>query len=217
MAAWLAAPGGGGKDALRDLARASRRQPSFLALAAGVPAAVGLALEGPIERRSGNPVGIAIGLTVGSVAMLAADRRPQIRTLQEADARDGFWLGLAQASALIPGVSRSGATEAVARLRNFSRADSRRLATEAGLPVIAGATLLKGFQVLRRPAAGEGATQAGATVAFGAGASFWSAWLLAPVVRRWSAASLAPYALYRLALAAAILARLRVPQGKTSS
>jgi undecaprenyl-diphosphatase len=206
MSAWLLAPGAGGMQALRDLICTARRQPGFLALSVAIPAAIGLVLEGPIERRSGNPGAIAAGLTVGSLAMLAADRRPQTRAIPEATARDGLWLGLAQASALIPGVSRSGATEAVARLRSFSRSDSQRLAAEVGLPVIAGATILKSIRAFR------GALGAGdrAALAVGAGASFSSTLLLAPLLRRRPAGgSLAPYALYRQALALAILGRLR--------
>jgi undecaprenyl-diphosphatase len=214
MAAWLLVPGAGGMQALRDLTSSGRRQPRFLALSVAIPAAIGLVLESPIERRLGTPVVIASGLTAGSLAMLAADRRPETRAIRGARTRDGLWLGLAQASALIPGVSRSGATEAVARFRSFSRSDSRRLAAEVGLPVIAGATILKGVRAFRWP---QG-TGDRATLAVGAGASFSSALALAPLLRRRPAAgSLAPYALYRLALAAAILARPRLSRAKTSA
>ncbi len=57
-------------------------------------------------------------------------------------ASDGLALGLAQALALIPGVSRSGATFAAARVRGFSHEDADQLSWTVGLPVIAGATLL---------------------------------------------------------------------------
>lgn len=203
--AWLLAPDGEGREAVLDLAQSIRRRPGFIGLAVALPAAAGLALEGPIERRLGTPATIAIGLMAGSLLILVAERQPGRRRLGEASAQDGLWLGLAQASALIPGVSRSGATQATARLRGFGRPDSRRLAAQVGLPVIAGATLLKGLRLLQRPPAAG----ARAAMAVGAGASFGSAWLLAPFARPWTAGSLTPYALYRLALAAAIRTRAK--------
>jgi undecaprenyl-diphosphatase len=116
---------------------------------------------------------------------------------------------LAQACALIPGVSRHGATLAAARLRGFTRADANRLSRHAALPVIAGATLLKGVRMSRRGL--EPGT--GATFAAGAAASFASTlvstWLIRQVERD---RSLLPYALYRLALATAMLVRVRRPR-----
>ena len=203
-AAWLLAPRGGGREALLDLRRSAHSRPAFLALAVGLPAVAGLALEDPIERRLGTPATIAVGLVSGSLLMLAAEGRPSTRTIDEASSRDGLWLGLAQATALVPGVSRSGASQALARIRGFDHQDSRRLAAQVGLPVIAGATLLKGLRTVRRRPAQTERT----TLAVGASASFASAWLLAPWARRWSTGSLAPYAFYRLALALAIVVRL---------
>ena len=83
------------------------------------PAIVGYALERPIERRLGTPPTVAIGLICGSLVMAWADRSPQDRSSHEAGAADALWLGVAQACALIPGVSRNGATLAAARLQAF--------------------------------------------------------------------------------------------------
>ena len=52
----------------------------------------------------------------GSLAMARADRTPQTRTSRDAGPADALWLGIAQACALLPGVSRNGATLAAARL-----------------------------------------------------------------------------------------------------
>ena len=71
------------------------------------------------------------------------------RRVASASPRDGLVLGLAQALALIPGVSRSGATFAAARARGFSRKDADRLSWKVGLPVIWGATLLEGTRLWR--------------------------------------------------------------------
>ena len=75
---------------------------------------------------------------------MLADRAPEMRGAADAGVRDGLWLGLAQAAALVPGVSRSGATLAAARARGFGRADASRLSWEVALPVLLGATALKG-------------------------------------------------------------------------
>lgn len=201
-AAWLLSPRGGGREALTDLRRSAQDRRLLLTLAVGLPGATGLALEEPVERRLGTPTTVAAGLAAGSLAMLVADRCPQTRRLSAASPKDGIWLGLAQASALLPGVSRSGASLTMARLRRFDRPDSRRLATQVGLPVIAGATLLKAARLLRRPPSGGEWLR----LVAGASASFGSAWLVAPLSRR-GPESLMPFAFYRLALALAILAR----------
>ena len=91
-----------------------------------------------------------IGLICGSLVMAWADRSPQDRSSHEAGAADALWLGVAQACALIPGVSRNGATLAAARMRRFTREDANRLSRHVALPVIAGATLLEGLRLVRR-------------------------------------------------------------------
>ena len=79
---------------------------------------------GSSARSSGAwavPRATAVGLAAGAVAMALADRRPQLRGPGDAAAVDGLALGLAQAAALAPGVSRNGATLAAARGRRFTR------------------------------------------------------------------------------------------------
>src|SRR6185437_9325832 len=79
------------------------------------PAIVGLAFERPIERRLGGPGSIAAGLALGSLAMVLADRRgASARSREDAGLADALWLGVAQASALMPGMSRNGMTLAIA-------------------------------------------------------------------------------------------------------
>ncbi|MBV9818415.1 MAG: undecaprenyl-diphosphate phosphatase [Solirubrobacterales bacterium] len=171
-----------------------------------LPAAIaGVVLERPIERRLGTPATIAAGLVGGSLTMAWADRCPQVRAAADADWRDALWLGAAQACALVPGVSRNGATLAAARRRGFAREDANRLSRHAALPVIAAATTLKVIRL-----AGRG-VPAGTAVplAVGVGASFASTlgctWLIRQVERD---RSLLPYAAYRLALAGAVGWRL---------
>jgi undecaprenyl-diphosphatase len=169
------------------------------------PAVVGYTLERPIEQRLGTPGTIAAGLIGGGLVMALADRCPQRRGHAEAGVRDGLWLGVAQACSLVPGVSRNGATLAAARLRRFTRADANRLSRHAALPVIAGATALKGVRLARRGVAPDAAVP----LLAGAGAAFTSTlasrWLIGQVERN---RSLAPYAGYRVALAGLVIARL---------
>ena len=194
--------------ALRDgpLGPPDRRRIATALLSAGPPAAAGLLLERPVERRLGTPVTVAAGLVVGAAALAAADRAPQRRTHREAAPSDALWLGLAQACALFPGVSRSGATVAAARWRGFTRTASGRLSSDAALPVIAGAVALKGLRLRRRGLDARTAL----TFAAGGAASFASTLLAARLVRRQERdRSLLPYAAYRVGLAAAMIARLR--------
>jgi undecaprenyl-diphosphatase len=206
-------------DMRRDLiAQASgldRRRGAVLALSLAPPVIVGYLLEGPIERRRGGPRSIAAGLFAGAVAMAIADGRGRARstrTREDARAGDGLALGVAQTLALIPGVSRSGATLTAARARGFGRGDAQALSWDAALGVILGASALKGSRLARRgvPA---GAARA---LAAGGGAAFLSTLASARLLRRARLAerSLLPYALYRCLLAAGVARRLRAAHNR---
>ncbi len=169
------------------------------------PALAGYTLERPIEERLGTPPSIAVGLALGALAMLWADGAPQARRREDAGLADALALGLAQACALVPGVSRNGATLTAARRLGFTREDANALSRHVALPIIAGASLLKGTRLRGRGLPPE----LRGPFALGAGASFastlGSTWLIRQVERD---RSLAPYALYRLALAGLVVRRL---------
>jgi undecaprenyl-diphosphatase len=181
------------------------RKAGVLALSFLPPFVCGLVFERTIERRLGGPLSPAIGLLAGAAGMVVADRRPQLRDRGDATVTDGLALGLAQAAALAPGVSRNGATLTAARLRGFTRQHSNMLSRTVALPVIVGAAALKGLRLRRRGLpAGEGRT-----LATGTGTSFAStlaSQALIKVVERDSA--LWPYAAYRVGLASLVLAKL---------
>jgi undecaprenyl-diphosphatase len=194
------------------LRRPSLQLAALLGLATAPAAVAGYALERPIERRLGTPRTIAAGLLAGGVALIAADRVPQRRRSADANARDALWLGVAQALALVPGVSRTGATLTAARLRGFTQEDASRLSRHMALPVIWGASALKASRLRRLPPG------AGAALAAGAVAAFASTLVSARLVRALDrAGSLAPYAAYRIALAAGVLARGGQSQSLTGS
>ena len=196
----------------RELAAGLRTRPSGaspvrVVVLACVPAALaGTLLRGPIERRAGTPRTIAAALAGGAVAMVAADRHAERRRPRaDAGTADAVALGAAQALALIPGVSRSGATRAAARWRGFSRVESDALSGAVGLPITLAALALKGREAALHSDRSEwGPLSVGALGAFASTLAATEA--LARVGRR---RTLLPYAVYRVALAGAVLRRLR--------
>lgn len=179
----------------------SARRLAMLALATAPAAIVGLAFERPIERRLSTPLGVALGLVGGAASMALADRiGARDRARPDATARDGLALGIAQAVALLPGVSRSGAARTVARARGFAPAAASELALEVGLPVTIGALLLKGREIRHADKAEREVLAVGALASFAATVASRS------VARR---TSLAPFAVYRAVLGTAVLRRLR--------
>jgi undecaprenyl-diphosphatase len=169
------------------------------------PAAVAaLAFERPIEQRLGSPRSVAIAQICGGVALVAADRSPAVRPETEAGPLEHLLIGLGQATALVPGVSRNGATLTAARLLRFERPAASVLSRHAALPVIAGATFLKGLRLARRGLPRE----TRATFAAGAAAAFVSTLVSSPLVSRMDRArSYAPFGAYRVALGVLALSK----------
>ena len=181
------------------------RKPAVVLLACVPPAIAGTLLQGPIERRLGTPPTIAAGLLGGSVAMVVADLAgSRTRSRGEAGAADGIALGLAQAIALVPGVSRSGVTRAAARWRGFSPIEADALSNAVGMPITLGALALKGKQALGNSGGEWLPLSAGALAAFSS--TFVSGSAMRALGRR---RSLLPYAAYRIVVAAAVVRRLR--------
>lgn len=198
------------RDVIATLRGLDLRRLTVGGLATAVPAAVALAFERPIEQRLGGPGSVAAGLLVGSAGLVWAEAtRTGRRPREAAGARDGLLLGLAQAAALAPGVSRSAATLTVARRLRFSPADGAAISRELALPIIAGATALKGARLAGRARAGDLPPGTFASIAAGAGAAFASALAAArllPALERERA--LLAFAAYRTALAGLVLRRL---------
>jgi undecaprenyl-diphosphatase len=191
-------------DAISSL---DRHRAAVIALSLAPPAVAGCAFQRLIERRLGGPRSIAAGLAGGAVAMALADARPARATRRREDAcpRDGLALGVAQALALVPGVSRSGATLTAARARGFDRRDAHALSWHAALPVIIGASALNGARLAR-----HGVPRgAGRALAAGGSTAFVSTLASARLLRRGQRdeRSLLPYSLYRCLLAALVVRR----------
>lgn len=171
------------------------------------PAAVVAGLfERVIEERLGSPRSVALAQLVAGVALALADLSPEQRAQEEAGPLEHLLIGCGQAAALVPGVSRNGATLTAARLLRFERRAASVLSRHAALPVIAGATGLKTMRLARRglPRELRGAFAAGAAAAF---VSTLASRRLTPVMD--NARSYLPFAVYRVVLGAASLRRLR--------
>jgi undecaprenyl-diphosphatase len=126
------------------------RPPLLLAVLATLPAAAaGFVLEHPIEQRLGGVRATAAGLVAGSAILLVADALGrEDRSPDGLGAREALLLGAAQATALLPGLSRLGMSVAAARALGVPRAAAFDLGRSIGLPLLAGATVLKGARLV---------------------------------------------------------------------
>lgn len=114
-----------------------------------IPAGLaGVFLEGLVEQQFRSPKLIALMLVVFGLVMFGAERFKAQKKAEAVGFRDAFIIGLAQAVALIPGVSRSGITISAGLLCGLKREEAARFSFLLSLPVIAGATLLQGRKIL---------------------------------------------------------------------
>ncbi|MGI9237938.1 MAG: undecaprenyl-diphosphate phosphatase [Woeseiaceae bacterium] len=184
----------------RDMAQANMT----LAIALGtIPAAAaGLMLASWIEANLRDPSVIVYTLSGYGILMALADRIGRSeRIIADVRIRDAFMIGCAQALALVPGTSRSGVTITAARFMGFKRQDAARFSFLLSAPVILLATLYKGFELV----VGD-APVPWAQLGLGAVVSAIVAYLSIEFFMRFvSRIGLAPFAVYRLALAAVIL------------
>jgi undecaprenyl-diphosphatase len=105
---------------------------------------LGLALHNQIEKGARDLYLIGIALIVFSFVMLAADRAGrQDRGERQINRRDAIVIGLAQACALVPGVSRSGATISAGLFLGFTRETAARFSFLMSIPAIVLAALFE--------------------------------------------------------------------------
>ena len=91
-----------------------------------------------------NPLSIAAALAIFGLFLYFADRNSSnTKEIKDMDLKDCLYFGVAQAFAIIPGVSRSGVTITGGLLRNFKREDSARFSFLLSAPLITGATVLE--------------------------------------------------------------------------
>jgi len=119
-----------------------------------LPAAiVGVLFQDVVEASLRNPLQIAVVLAVMGVVIAYADRiGTTTRALEQITWRDALSVGLAQACALVPGVSRSGSTMSAARVLGYDRAAAARFAFLLSMPITLAAVLVKFEDLLAVPA-----------------------------------------------------------------
>jgi len=166
---------------------------------------LGVLFKDFIERDLRNLWVIAVALIVLGLVLGIADRMSTgQRGIKEVTFRDAVLLGLAQAAALVPGVSRSGATISMGLFLGMGREAATRFAFLLAIPAVVGAGL---FELKEIPngenAYGWGPTVVATVVSFVVGYAA-IAWLLRYV----STHSYLPFVIYRVALGFFTLALL---------
>jgi undecaprenyl-diphosphatase len=196
------------RDWVRLLAAAPRPRSAdgrlfwLLILGSAPGGLAGVLLNDLAEQAFRNPLLIAASLAVVGVALYAADRLgTREREVADIGLADALWIGAAQALAVVPGVSRSGATIAMARWRGIERAAAARFSFLLGTPIIAGAAAFKLPHLLEAPGALSGPFLAGIAAAAVIGAG-----CIAFLLRYLQRAGLGIFVVYRLLLAVLIVA-----------
>ena len=166
---------------------------------------LGVLLKDIIERDFRNLWLIATTLVVMGVVLGVADRVSRDNlTIKNISLRDAILMGLAQALALVPGVSRSGATISMGRFLGYEREAATRYAFLLAIPAVVGAGL---FELKEIPhgdnSYGWGPTIVATVVSFVVGYAA-IAWLLRYV----STKSYTPFVVYRVALGLATMGLL---------
>lgn len=120
----------------------------WLVIIGSIPIGVlGLLFEDQIDHTLRNLYITAIMLIVFGLLLGVADRiAPQRKELKELTVRDGILFGLAQALALIPGVSRSGGTITAGLLMGYTRQAAARYAFLLAVPAVFASGLYKAAQ-----------------------------------------------------------------------
>jgi undecaprenyl-diphosphatase len=179
-----------------------------IAVAVGcIPIAiVGLAFKDQIETTLRSLWFVAFALILWSAVMHYADSRAtQTRHENDVTVKDTFIIGLVQCVALIPGVSRSGATMSAGLLRGIDRVAVTRLSFFLAIPALGAATLLQAATEYDKISSGVGwgPTLVATVVSFGA-AYASIAWLLRYIARH----DYSVFVIYRVVLGVVLLGLL---------
>ncbi len=112
-------------------------------LLSSIPAgAAGFLLNDIVEKSLREPFLISIMLISVGFIMLASEKAKKYKDIEKTDFMDALTIGIAQATALIPGVSRSGITISAGLFKGFKRDASARFSFLLSTPILAGAIAL---------------------------------------------------------------------------
>jgi undecaprenyl-diphosphatase len=171
----------------------------LLAIASVPGAIVGLLFEKQAETVFRSPILIAAAMAALGIALWFFDRiSPQRRTIDELGIGDALLIGLSQAFAIIPGVSRSGATITMARIAGIERQDAANFSFLMATPIIAGAGLVESRQLIHAGLNGDLLLGFITSAIFGLIA-------IAALIRFLRTRTYEPFAWYRVILAAFVI------------
>ena len=188
------------RDFFASIARHERVGDSTLVWSVGfatVPVGLfGLAFNDAIEQYARNGLVIAAMTIIFGIALYVADKKSGLKTEYEMTIKLALIVGLAQAIALIPGVSRSGVTMTAALMLGFSHKASANFSFLLSIPVIVLAGGLEAVKLIKTPDA-----LAWSDLAIGAAVSGLSAYLCVQLFMALIArASMLPFVIYRMIL-----------------
>jgi undecaprenyl-diphosphatase len=134
---------------IRSLADPDARLAWWIVIGTAPAAVIGYLFEDFFERLFGTPVAAALFLLVTGLILTASERLgTRTRDAKEMSWLHALWVGLAQAAAIAPGISRSGATIAAGLLAGVRRAAAARYSFLLSVPIILGAGLLSLLDLL---------------------------------------------------------------------
>lgn len=168
-----------------------------------IPAAIlGILFQDLLESAVRQPIQIAVVIALMGVVIALIDARSSMqRSLAQLSYRDAMWVGIAQALALIPGVSRSGATMSAGRALGFDRAAAARYSFLLSMPITLAAVLVKAKDLLAIQGTDVLTTVIGVVTAAAVGM------LVIDVVLQWiRRIGLSWFAYYRIGLAVVVVA-----------
>jgi undecaprenyl-diphosphatase len=180
-----------------------RRMAVLLATSVVPAALIGVLLEGFIDTFFREQLLVICGLlVVGGIILFVAERLSRrTRQMHELRLADALAIGLAQALALFPGISRSGITISAGLLLGLERAAAARFAFLMGTPIIAGAGVWKLRELADGTVVGFDPAVLLAGLAASALASFAAIALLIAFLRRFSTDV---FVIYRIGFAAIV-------------
>jgi len=187
----------------RSLADPEARLAWFLVVSTIPAAFLGVAFESFIEERLGKPWIIAIMMIVFALVMYTVDHLARLdRDLEALTWTDAILIGIAQAFALCPGVSRSGITMMTGMALRLDRETAARYSFLLSIPVIGGAAAYKGLQVAQDGLPAGTATPFAVGIAAAALSGFAAIWFLLAYLRRHS---FDLFVIYRIAIGVGML------------
>ncbi len=173
-----------------------------LILSAAPAAIAGLVLQGPVDRRLGKPVPTAVLMALSAGVLWVADRQAEVgpgpRSQHQAlTGNDLRAASLAQVTALVPGVSRAGASLTAFRARGVDREVAVRTSTLMSLPVTLGAAGLTSLRGRQAPALVPTALAGVSAYAVARRAATGRSLVTASVIYRFALAAVVPLAAAR--------------------